>query len=121
MSSCVRLSRPLRIVLDRAGALDAVYTHFATADDPEHPLFGEQRERFDRAVARLSELGIRPRARHAANSAALLRGRARLDAVRPGLALFGIAPRVAGEPLTMTLAYRYQVAGESRNANQAVS
>src|SRR5918912_3582776 len=30
--------------------LDAVYTHFATADDPESPLFGEQRLRFERAV-----------------------------------------------------------------------
>ena len=27
--------------------IDAVYTHFATADNPEHPAFGEQRERFD--------------------------------------------------------------------------
>jgi alanine racemase len=30
--------------------LDAVYTHFATADDPESPLFHEQRVRFERAV-----------------------------------------------------------------------
>ena len=28
--------------------LAAVYTHFATADDPESPLFEEQRVRFDR-------------------------------------------------------------------------
>ena len=30
--------------------LDAVYTHFATADDPESPLFDEQRARFERAL-----------------------------------------------------------------------
>ena len=30
--------------------LDAVYTHFATADDPESPLFDEQRVRFERAL-----------------------------------------------------------------------
>ena len=29
--------------------LDAVYTHFATADDPDSPLFNEQRVRFERA------------------------------------------------------------------------
>jgi alanine racemase len=29
--------------------LDAVYTHFATADDPESPLFHEQHVRFERA------------------------------------------------------------------------
>src|SRR5262245_8886547 len=34
--------------------LDAVYTHFATADDPESPLFGEQRKRFDAALAEIS-------------------------------------------------------------------
>ena len=30
--------------------IDAVYTHFATADDPEHPAFAEQRERFERSA-----------------------------------------------------------------------
>src|SRR6185503_5826478 len=30
--------------------LAAAYTHFATADDPESPLFGEQRIRFERAI-----------------------------------------------------------------------
>src|SRR5258706_5066810 len=30
--------------------LDAMYTHFATADDPESPHFNEQRLRFDRAT-----------------------------------------------------------------------
>src|SRR5881628_936276 len=29
----------------------AVYTHFATADDPESPLFDEQRVRFERSVS----------------------------------------------------------------------
>ena len=31
-------------------AIDAVYTHFATADDPEHPAFGEQRDRFEQVA-----------------------------------------------------------------------
>jgi alanine racemase len=84
-------------------AVDAVYTHFATADDPEHPLFNEQRERFERATAKLAALGIRPRLRHAANSAALLRDeRVWLDFVRPGLLLYGVAP----PPLATTLDLR---------------
>jgi alanine racemase len=73
--------------------IDAVYTHFATAEDRAHPLFDTQRERFDAASGVLSGLGIRPRVRHAGNSAALLRDDATwFDAVRPGLLLYGVAP-----------------------------
>lgn len=81
--------------------IEAVHTHFATADEPEHPLFEEQRVRFEQAGATLAELGLRPRYRHAANSAALLRdSRVWFDLVRPGLLLYGIAP----PPLTTTMA-----------------
>ena len=81
-------------VLDGDGLeIDAVYTHFATAGDRAHPLFDVQRDRFDEAVGRLEEIGLRPRLRHAANSAALLRERATwYGAVRPGLLLYGVAP-----------------------------
>jgi alanine racemase len=73
--------------------LDAVYTHFATADQPESPMLDEQRARFDRACAALAVLGLRGVARHAANSASILRdARTWYDAVRPGLLLYGIAP-----------------------------
>ena len=68
--------------------IDAVYTHFATADNPEHAAFNEQRERFDAAVTALPSLGIPVQTRHAANSAALLRDeRTWYDCVRPGLLL----------------------------------
>ncbi len=70
-----------------------MYTHFATADDPESGFLDEQRGRFDRAVAALGALGLRGPSRHAANSAALLRdARAWYEAVRPGLLLYGIVP-----------------------------
>jgi alanine racemase len=36
--------------------LAAVYTHFATADDPESALFGEQRARFERALRDVEEV-----------------------------------------------------------------
>ena len=80
--------------------LDAVYTHFATADEPESPLFNVQRLRFERALADIEALGARPRYRHSANSAALLRdSRVWWDRVRPGLLLYGIVP----PPLAATL------------------
>ena len=74
-------------------SIDAVYTHFATADRPESPLLDEQRARFDRALAALGALGLPVARRHAAGSAALLRDtRTWYDAVRPGLLLYGIVP-----------------------------
>jgi alanine racemase len=80
--------------------LDAVHTHFGTADEPCHPLFESQRTRFESACRTLSELGAGPHLRHAANSAALLRdSRVWYDFVRPGLLLYGLVP----PPLASTL------------------
>src|SRR3954462_11331484 len=36
--------------------LEAIYTHFATADDPESPLFNEQRVRFDTARREIEDV-----------------------------------------------------------------
>ena len=91
--------------------IDAVYTHFATADNPDHPAFTEQRERFETALAALPGLGINVRARHAANSAALWRDeRVWYDSVRPGLLLYGIVP----PPLQSTLPLRPALSLTSR-------
>jgi alanine racemase len=67
-------------------------THLACADAPGPEETTEQMVRFDEATARLARHGVRPPVRHAANSAALLRGEALLDAARPGVALFGVSP-----------------------------
>ena len=73
-------------------AVEAVYTHFATAEDGEHPLFERQRLRFEAIRAAAPALGLAGARWHAANSAALLRDRRTwYDAVRPGLLLYGIA------------------------------
>jgi len=73
--------------------IEAVYTHFATADDPESPFLDEQRSRFERASAALRAMGAPAFKRHAANSAALLRDeRTWFDWVRPGLLLYGVVP-----------------------------
>jgi alanine racemase len=78
-------------------------THLACADAPGDEETAEQVLLFDQATAMLAQHGVRAEVRHAANSAALLRGRAVLDAVRPGLALFGVSPRVGDEALSREL------------------
>jgi len=91
--------------------IDALYTHFATADHAEHPAFEQQRERFDAASAKLAAIGVMPRVRHAANSPAILRDeRVWYDFVRPGLLLYGIVP----PPLASTLALRPALSLHSR-------
>ncbi len=106
------LARTLpELAASRNLAIDAVYTHFATADEPESPMFATQRERFETACAAIQALGIRPRYRHAANSAALLRDeRAWYDFVRPGLLLYGVTP----PPFATTLALRPALSLHSR-------
>jgi alanine racemase len=82
--------------------LEAVFTHFATADDPASSLFDEQRQRFDQVLADLNALGARPRFRHAANSAAVVRDpRVWFDRVRPGLLLYGIVPPPLQSTITL--------------------
>ena len=89
----------------------AVCTHFATADDPDHPLFQTQRERFEQVLARLPQLGVNPRLRHAANSAATLRdSRVWYDLVRPGLMMYGVVP----PPLASTIPLRPVMSLRSR-------
>jgi len=81
------------------------------ADEPESPAFAAQRERFETACTTLASLGITARARHAANSAALLRDeRVWYDFVRPGLLLYGIVP----PPLSATLTLRPALSLHSR-------
>jgi alanine racemase len=89
----------------------AVYTHFATADNPDHPAFARQRERFEAALQLLPSIGITTPVRHAANSVALLRDeRVWYDFVRPGLMLYGIVP----PPLAATIPLRPALSLRSR-------
>ncbi|APS00825.1 alanine racemase [Pajaroellobacter abortibovis] len=70
-----------------------VMSHFASADIPSSEMMVEQVARLEEATAILSSYGIQPVLRHIANSAALFRKCTPLDAVRPGIALFGIPPK----------------------------
>jgi len=68
--------------------------HFATADDPESALFGEQRVRFAQAAERSRGALREPNTAMRGNSAALLRdSRVWYDRVRPGLLLYALCRR----------------------------
>jgi alanine racemase len=70
--------------------LAGVFTHLAMADVPADPFTEEQLGRFAAVVA---DLRVRPPLVHAANSAgALAHPAARLDLVRAGITIYGIAP-----------------------------
>jgi alanine racemase len=76
--------------------LDGVMTHFASAES-DALFVAQQLELFEQGTALLARMGLPVRLRHAANTAALLsHPSARLDLVRPGIGLYGMAPGVAG-------------------------
>ncbi len=80
---------------EHAGAwrVSGVWSHFACADEPRHPANHAQEEAFVEAVQLAEAAGLRPELRHLANSAAtLLRPSARFDAVRCGIAVYGLDP-----------------------------
>ncbi|MDQ6802712.1 MAG: alanine racemase [Acidobacteriota bacterium] len=84
--------------------IDAVYTHFANADETNDTLTDQQIERFRSMSAK-----IPAQRQHAANSAATLRGlTAPGDFVRVGIALFGA--EVVGERLEPVLRWRTEIA-----------
>ena len=84
--------------------VEGLCTHFAVADEPGDPFTAEQTARFMAVVDRLSAAGIRPPILHAANSAAAIAfPAARLDMVRCGIALYGLAPSPELSPLCREL------------------
>lgn len=73
--------------------VEGVFTHFATADSADQTYARMQLARFHAVLAALDAAGLRPPVVHAANSAALLSlPEARFDLVRPGIAIYGLAP-----------------------------
>ncbi len=78
--------------------LEALWTHFAVADEPGHPFTDTQFGAFQEVVAGLREIGLQPPLLHVANSAATIdHPRSRLSLARAGIALYGIAPSAALE------------------------
>lgn len=76
--------------------LEGVYTHFAAADENDKSYALRQFRIFEDFLASLGGAGIDCGMRHAANSAAVIDlPLTHLDAVRPGIALYGLYPSKA--------------------------
>jgi alanine racemase len=76
-----------------AAEITGVWSHFACADQPDHPANDDQERIFGTAVQELADAGVEPPLRHLSNSAATLtRPTAHLDLVRVGIASYGINP-----------------------------
>jgi len=75
---------------------EGLYTHLACADLPEDGVTADQLARFRAVLEGCAAKGLRPPLAHAANSSALIRyPESRFDAVRAGLALYGVRPCAA--------------------------
>lgn len=73
--------------------LASVYSHFATADNPDRAFMDVQHQRYREAIAQLKQQGIVLPLLHIANSAATLSDRSlHYDLVRVGLAIYGLSP-----------------------------
>ena len=73
--------------------VEGAYTHFAKADIIDKTHVKGQLGRFNEMVTMLADMGIHPEIRHAANSAAVIElPEAHFDMVRPGVAMYGMAP-----------------------------
>ncbi|HWH33120.1 MAG TPA: alanine racemase [Egibacteraceae bacterium] len=100
----------LAFVRDAPGLrLDALWSHFAVADEPHHPFIGRQAAEFRRGLALADRLGVPPGFAHLCNSAGTLHLHdEHHDMVRPGLAVYGLepAPGLAGPvPLRPALSW----------------
>lgn len=70
-----------------------IWSHFAFADEPEHPTVLAQADVFAQAVTLAEQAGAQLEVRHIANSAAtLLNPSVYYDLVRPGLSVYGLSP-----------------------------
>jgi alanine racemase len=73
--------------------LSSLYSHFATADDPDPTVMQLQYQRFQTVLQQVRSSGLTLPKLHMANSAGILSDRAyHFDRVRAGLALYGLAP-----------------------------
>ncbi|UKO96068.1 alanine racemase [Nostoc sp. UHCC 0870] len=71
----------------------SIYSHLATADNPDPAIMQQQHQRFEEAIAQIKALGIKIPSLHLANSAATLAdSKLHYDLVRVGLAVYGLYP-----------------------------
>jgi alanine racemase len=99
--------------------LAGIWTHLATADEPDSPYFDEQLDRFDAVVAAV-KAEFPAAIAHAANSAAVFRdSRSHFEMARCGVAVYGLDPfqgDAAARGLEPALSLRSYVADVKRFA-----
>ncbi|HVL98792.1 MAG TPA: alanine racemase [Egibacteraceae bacterium] len=70
-----------------------LWSHFAVADEPDHPYIARQSAAFRRGLDLAAALGLRPELVHLCNSAGTLHlPDDHYDMVRPGLSVYGLEP-----------------------------
>ncbi len=108
-------------IAETAGlALAGCFTHLASADDPDPERSREQLRRFGEVLDAAERAGVSPPSVHVANSAGVFQAKelegvwpAAVNAVRPGLMLYGVAPaphRAGEADLRPALSVRSRVA-----------
>ena len=113
-----------RVHAARGLRLQAIWSHFAVADQPDHPFIAAQAVEFARGLELARSVGVTYELAHLCNSAGTLHlHEHHYDIVRPGLATYGLepAPGLAGStPLRPALSWwtrlsmvKHLVAGES--------
>jgi alanine racemase len=87
------LEAAARAQADGAIEVAGLWSHFARSDEIGHESIDTQLSAFHDGLALAERLGLRPRWRHIANSAAILtRPDAHFDLVRAGIAMYGLPP-----------------------------
>lgn len=73
--------------------IEGIFTHFAVADEKDRTYTHRQFELFENIIEELNRIGVLIPIRHVSNSAAIIQyPEMTLEAVRPGIILFGIYP-----------------------------
>lgn len=87
----------LQTIKDYRGlVVEGIFTHFATADEPDLTFARQQLASFQALIDELTALDLRPLLIHAANTGAAFNlPEARFDMVRPGIAIYGLDPSPA--------------------------
>ncbi|MGH2618797.1 MAG: alanine racemase, partial [Thermomicrobiales bacterium] len=82
-----------QIAADDRLRLAGVFTHFASADEPDEPFTRDQLHCFEQAITNIRDAGVPLPPLHAANSAGILTGQGTgLGLARAGIALYGVPP-----------------------------
>jgi alanine racemase len=111
----------LDAVLKAGDAVEVIgiWSHLACSDEPDHPANARQLAAYTEALDVAKARGVIPQLRHLANSGGLLSlPRTHFDAVRPGIAVYGVPPGPAADMtgLTPAMTLRSHVAKTKRIA-----